>query len=63
MTRQSTLLAAIWERGGNFEEITADLESGKLQLTGNFKGRELEIARDAMRPGAGDWERKDEISD
>ena len=48
----------MWESGGNVEEITADLESGKLQLTGNFKGRELEIARDAMRPEAGDWERK-----
>ncbi len=58
MTRQSTLLAAMWESGGNVEEIIADLESGKLQLTGNFKGRELEIARDAMRPEAGDWERK-----
>lgn len=53
----------MWENGGNVEEITADLESRNLQLTGNFKGRELEIARDATRPEAGDWERKDEISD
>ena len=56
--RQQTLLRAMWESGGNVEEIAADLESGELELTGNFKGRELEIARDAMSPEAGDWERE-----
>ena len=55
---RSTLLEAVCEKGGNVEEIAERLESGDLELTGNFKGREREIARDAMRPEAGDWEIK-----
>ena len=56
--RRSTLLEAVWENDGDTVEIAALLESGELELTGNFKGREREIARDAMRPEAGDWEIK-----
>ncbi len=50
---EKTLLAAVWENGGNVEEIRARLENGELQLIGNFKGHEAEIAAEA-----GDWERK-----
>jgi hypothetical protein len=54
---KTTLLAAMWDTDGDAEsatsEIVARLESGKLQLTGNFKGHEAEIAAEA-----GDWERK-----
>jgi len=57
MTR-STLLEAVWNSDGDTAEIAERLESGDLELTGNFKGREREIARDAMRPEAGDWEIK-----
>ncbi len=53
MVEKTTLLAAVWESGGNVEEIRARLESGDLILTGNFKGQEAEIAAEA-----GDWERK-----
>jgi hypothetical protein len=53
MVEKTTLLAAVWENGGNVEEIRARLESGDLVLTGNFKGQEAEIAAEA-----GDWERK-----
>ena len=55
---QTTLLAAIWENGGNEAAILDALESGDLKLTGNFKGRESEISRDARE--AGDWERKND---
>lgn len=45
----STLLAAMWAAEGTAAEaekaIRADLESGALLLTGNFKGREREIAK------------------
>jgi hypothetical protein len=58
MVERKTLLEAVWESGDSVEEISARLESGQLELTGNFKGRELEIARDAIKPEAGDWERK-----
>jgi hypothetical protein len=58
MVERKTLLEAVWESGDSVEEIAARLESGQLELTGNFKGRELEIARDAIKPEAGDWERK-----
>jgi hypothetical protein len=54
---KTTLLAAIEATDGDAEtaasEIAARLERGNLQLTGNFKGQEAEIARQA-----GDWERK-----
>ncbi len=54
---KTTLLAAIAATDGDAEsavaEIAARLESGSLQLTGNFKGQEAEIAAEA-----GDWERK-----
>ena len=54
---QKTLLAAMWEAGGDADAIRERLESGDLQLTGNFKGRELEIARDSRdEPQPGDWE-------
>ena len=56
---QTTLLAAVWESGGNADAILSRLGSGELQLTGNFKGRENEIVRDAQEIAqAGDWERK-----
>jgi len=51
--RRSTLLEAVWENGGNAEEIAALLESGELELTGTFKGREAELTAEA-----GDWEIK-----
>ena len=54
---RTTLLAAIEATSGDAEsaadEIIARLENGSLQLTGNFKGQEAEIAAEA-----GDWERK-----
>lgn len=53
MVEKNTLLAAVWENGGNVEEIRARLESGALELIGNFKGHEAEIVAEA-----GDWERK-----
>ena len=53
MMQKTTLLAAVWENGGNVEDIRARLENGELILTGNFKGQEAEIAHQA-----GDWERK-----
>ena len=56
---RSTLLAAVWESGGDFAAILARLESGDLQLTGNFKGEESEVVRDAQEtPQPGDWERE-----
>ncbi len=55
MQQKSTLLAAMWESGGDAEAILARLESGDLQLTGNFKGREAEMVREA-----GDWEKRDD---
>jgi hypothetical protein len=58
MVEKTTLLNAIWNADGNADEIIARLESGEIELTGNFKGREREIARDAIKPEAGDWERK-----
>jgi len=53
MVERNTLLAAMWEAGGNEAEIVARLESGDLELTGNFKGREAELTAEA-----GDWEIK-----
>ena len=59
MIQRTTLLAAVWESGGNADAILARLESGELHLTGNFKGHENEIVRDAQEIAqAGDWERK-----
>ena len=52
---EQTLLAAMWESGGDAEAIRAKLEKGDLQLTGNFKGCEREIVRDSA-PEPGDWE-------
>ncbi len=47
--KSSTLLAAMFAQTGTADEaetaIRADLESGALRLTGNFKGREREIAK------------------
>ncbi len=58
MTRQ-TLLAAMWESGGNAAAILSRLESGQLKLTGNFEGHEKEIVSDAQETAqAGDWERE-----
>ncbi len=57
MAQKTTLLEAVWNADGDAEtvvaQVTARLESGNLQLTGNFKGHEAEIAAEA-----GDWERK-----
>ncbi len=54
---KTTLLDAMWNTGGDADsaaaEITERLESGRLVLTGNFKGREAELTAEA-----GDWERK-----
>lgn len=48
----------MWECGGDADAILARLESGDLQLTGNFKSRESEIVRDAQEaPQPGDGER------
>ena len=59
MAQKMTLLAAMVESGGDAAAILARLESGDLQLTGNFKGQEAEIVRDAQEaPQPGDWERK-----
>jgi hypothetical protein len=60
---KTTLLDAMWNTDGDAETaaaaITARLESGNLQLTGNFKGHENEIVRDAQEIAQpGDWERK-----
>jgi hypothetical protein len=56
MAEQTTLLAAMWESGGDAEAIRAKLKKGDLQLIGNFKGWEREIARDSA-PEPGDWEK------
>jgi hypothetical protein len=57
VAEKSTLLEAIWNADGDAEtvaaEITERLESGRLTLTGNFKGREAELTADA-----GDWEKR-----
>ena len=59
MVEKTTLLAAVWESGGDADAILSRLESGQLELTGNFKGRENEIVSDAQETAqAGDWERK-----
>jgi hypothetical protein len=59
MIQRTTLLAAVWESGGNADAILSRLESGDLQLTGNFKGHENEIVADAQETAQfGDWERK-----
>ena len=54
---KTTLLDAMWNTDGDAEtaaaEITKRLESGRLVLTGNFKGREAELTAES-----GDWERK-----
>ena len=54
---KTTLLAAIVATDGDAEsaaaEIATRLGSGNLQLTGNFKGQEAEIAAEA-----GDWRLK-----
>jgi hypothetical protein len=43
----STLLAAVWEVGGDEEAILAALEAGELELAGNFKGHEAELVEGA----------------
>ena len=59
MTQKSTLLAAIWESGGNADAILARLENGQLELIGNFAGCENEIVSNAQETAqAGDWEGK-----
>ena len=54
---KTTLLEAVWNADGDAAtvaaQIAARLESGNLQLTGNFKGCEAELTAEA-----GDWERK-----
>ena len=54
---KTTLLEAMWNTDGDEETaaaaITARLDSGRLVLTGNFKGREAELTAEP-----GDWERK-----
>jgi hypothetical protein len=56
MTQKTTLLEAVWNADGDAEtvaaQVTARLESGNLQLTGNFKDHEAEFTAEA-----GDWER------
>ena len=53
--KASTLLAAMWAAEGTAAEaekaIRADLEKGALKLTGNFRGREREIAKDPEPAG------------
>lgn len=44
---RETLLAAMWESGGDEDEILRMLEAGELVLTGNFKGHEAEVVADA----------------
>lgn len=41
---KSTLLEALWKAEGNEGKVRSDLKEGRLQLTGNFKGREAEVA-------------------
>jgi len=57
VAQKTTLLDAVWNADGDAEtvaaEITERLDSGRLVLTGNFKGREAELTAEA-----GDWERK-----
>ena len=63
MTQRATLLAAVWGKDAELAAILAHLENGELQLTGNFKGREGDIARGAREEEtreAGDWERKND---
>ena len=40
----STLLAAVWASGGDEDAVRGQLTNGELLLTGNFKGRESEVA-------------------
>lgn len=46
MTEANTMLSALWESDGDEAAVVADLDSGKLTLTGNFKGREHEVVAD-----------------
>ncbi len=45
-----TLLETIWNADGNEADVVAKtaekLANGELVLTGNFKGREIEIAKE-----------------
>lgn len=38
-----TLLAAMWAAKGNQDTVLDALESGEIELTGNFRGHEKEI--------------------
>ena len=40
-----TLLETMWN-GANAADVAADLESGALVLSGNFKGLEAKVAAD-----------------
>lgn len=42
----------MWSARGNEARIVSDLEAGRLKLTGNFKGREREIAKAAREKRA-----------
>lgn len=47
VARSETLLAALWAEPNPAEaeaRVRADLRAGALQLTGNFRGREAEVA-------------------
>lgn len=45
-TTHSTLLQALWLNGGDEEETREALKAGALKLTGNFRGREAEVAEE-----------------
>jgi hypothetical protein len=50
--QRNTLLAEMWHVRGDSEVIISRLESGDLILTGNFRGREQEIASQARNEEA-----------
>lgn len=56
--RRETLLAFVWANRGDADSTIRALSAGTLVLTGNFKGLESEIARQATTtPIAGDERR------
>ncbi len=60
MAQRTTLLAAMWEAGGDADLILERLESGDLRLIGTFKGDEAAMVRDARgSANPGDEKRPD----
>ncbi len=41
--KKTTLLAAMWAAEGDQDAVLDALESGDIELTGNFKGHEKDI--------------------